>query len=135
MKNDKSSIAKYSKRQVEYRRNLLDQMPACVITKVTEDRILEACHIKPFSKCDNDEEKYDINNGIILTPTYHVLFDLGFISFNDDGTILISPFLSNMNKNRLNLIEGKQYRLLSGSSTYLEYHRKNIFNQIPDLTL
>jgi len=110
-------------------------MPSCLITNVTEDRILEACHIKPFSKCESEEEQYDVANGIVLTPTYHVLFDLGFISFKDNGTILISPFLSNMNKSRLQLIDGKTYRIPKKCSKYLEYHRKNIYNQIPDLTV
>ena len=125
----------YRKKQVKYRQELLDSMPCCIITNVTEDRILEACHIKPFSKCDNEEEQYDVANGIVLTPTYHVLFDLGFISFQDNGTILISPFLSNMNKNRLQLSDGKKYRIPQKCSKYLDYHRKYIYNQIPELTL
>ena len=47
----------YRKKQVKYRQELLDSMPQCLITNVTEDRILEACHIKPFSICDNEDEQ------------------------------------------------------------------------------
>ena len=36
-----------------------------------------------------------------MTPTYHTLFDLGFISFEDDGKLLVSPFLSNITKHGL----------------------------------
>lgn len=125
----------YRKKQVKYRQELLDSMPSCLITSVTEDRILEACHIKPFSKCENEDEQYDIANGLVFTPTYHVLFDLGFISFKDNGEILISPFLSNMNKNRLQLVESKKYRIPTKCAKYLDYHRSNIFNQIPDLNI
>ena len=50
---------------------------------------------------NNDEERYDHKNGITMTPTYHSLFDLGFISFSDNGELLVSPFLSNLNKNKL----------------------------------
>ena len=121
------------KQQSKYRHELLDKIPSCVITKVTEDRILEACHIKPFNKCD-DDEKYDVNNGLVMTPTYHSLFDLGFISFKDNGELLVSPFLSNMNKQRLNLSDNKQYRIPTNCAKYLEYHRNNVFNQIPDLS-
>lgn len=130
-KRNEDSKKDYRKKQIQYRRNLLDLMPACVITKVTEDRILEACHIKPFNKCVSDEEKYDINNGLILTPTYHLLFDLGFISFKDNGELLISPFLSNLNKTRLKLKDNTQYRIPLGCKSYLDYHRKNVFSQIP----
>lgn len=123
------------KRQAQYRRQLLDEMSCCIITKVTEDRILEACHIKPYNKCENEHEQYDVNNGIIMTPTYHVLFDLGFISFKDDGTIIISPFLSNLNKQRLNLKDNTKYMMPKGKAKYLSYHRENVFNRIPDFDI
>lgn len=129
-----SSIRAYRKKQVQYRRDLFEKMPACLITKVTEDRILEACHIKPYNKCD-ECEKYDVSNGLVFTPTYHLLFDLGFISFNDNGNILISPYLSNMNKKRLNLLENTNYRIPNDCAKYLEYHRENIYNRMPDLQI
>ena len=88
---NKDAVINRRKGQVQWRQNLLDIMPACVITKVTEDRILEACHIKPHN-ISTDKEIYDVHNALIMTPTYHKLFDLGFISFNDNGTILVSPF-------------------------------------------
>ena len=132
---DTSAPRVYRKKQVQYRHKLLDSMPNCLITGVTEDRILEACHIKPFSKCDGEDEQYDVANGLVFTPTYHVLFDLGFISFKDDGEILISPFLSNMNKNRLQLGENKKYRIPTKCAKYLDYHRTHVFNQIPDLDI
>lgn len=131
---NKDAVINRRKGQVQWRQNLLDIMPACVITKVTEDRILEACHIKPHN-ISTDKEMYDVHNGLIMTPTYHKLFDLGFISFNDNGTILVSPFLSNMNKQRLNIDDGKQYRIPKECAIYLVYHRANIYNQIPDLQL
>lgn len=129
-----SAAQTYRKKQAQYRSALLEEMPFCVITKVAEDRILEACHIKPYKFCD-ENEKYDIRNGLVMTPTYHKLFDLGFISFNDNGTILVSPFLSNINKQRLNLVDNKQYRLPPNCKTYLAYHRANVYNQIPELQI
>ena len=135
---NKKSAENRRKGQVQWRRDLLEIMPACVITKVTEDRILEACHIKPHNISlaeGKNNELTDINNGLIMTPTYHKLFDMGFISFNDNGAILISPFLSNMNKQRLNIDDGRQYRIPKACSTYLAYHRANVFNQIPDLQI
>lgn len=131
---NKNDVLNYRKKQTQYRRELLELMPACIITKVAEDRILEACHIMPYS-LSSDEEKYDVNNGLVMTPTYHKLFDMGFISFNDDGKIKVSPFLSNMNRKRLNLDENKQYRIPKDCAKYLQYHRNNIFNQVPDLHL
>lgn len=122
-------------KQGEYRQKLLENMPFCPFTKVADDRILVACHIKPFSACDNDDERYDSKNGITMTPTYHTLFDLGFISFEDDGTLLVSPFLSNITKQRLYLKDGEKLRLQTGSEKYLQYHRDNIFCKMPSITL
>lgn len=121
---------KYRKKQTKYRLELLDKMPSCLITKVSDDRLLVACHVKPYADCETDEEKYDVKNGIVLTPTYHTLFDLGFISFSPEGKLLVSPFLSNLNKQRLNLHEQTVYRLQSGTEKYMKYHREKIFNTI-----
>lgn len=132
-----SSDASENKKQVrrlkqsKYRHELLENMPFCPFTHVADDRILVACHIKPFSECDTDDERYDCKNGITMTPTYHTLFDLGFISFENDGKLLVSPFLSNVTKNRLNLRDGEHIRLQTGSDKYLEYHRNNIFCKMP----
>lgn len=122
-------------KQGKYRAALLENMPFCPFTMVADDRMLVACHIKPFSECDSDEERYDPKNGITMTPTYHTLFDLGFISFEDDGTLLVSPFLSNITKKRLQLNEGGKIRLQTGSGKYLAYHRENIFCKMPNIIL
>ncbi len=122
-------------KQGKYRQELLENMPFCPFTHVADDRILVACHIKPFSACDSDEERYDSKNGITMTPTYHALFDLGFISFEDNGKLLVSPFLSNITKQRLRLKDGQNIRLQSGSDKYLRYHRNNIFCKMPSLDL
>lgn len=122
-------------KQGKYRAALLENMPFCPFTLVADDRLLVACHIKPFSECDSDEERYDPKNGITMTPTYHTLFDLGFISFEDDGTLLVSPYLSNITRKRLALNEGSKIRLQTGSGKYLSYHREKIFCKMPSIIL
>jgi predicted restriction endonuclease len=65
----------------------------------------------------------------MLTPTYDLLFDRGFITFTDDKKIIISPWLSKMTCSKLNIAPDKQYTMLptEGRESYLEYHRKEIF--------
>ncbi len=120
---------KARKAQTKYRFDLLQKMPACVVTGVADDRLLVACHIKPYSEC-SEEEAFDINNGIIMTPTFHYMFDIGFISFKDTGELMISGFLSNLNKNRLGIKDGQLCSINKGSAKYLDYHRKNIFSRV-----
>ena len=107
-------------KQNAYRNALLENMPFCPFTMIADDRLLVACHIKPFADCESDDERYDPKNGITMTPTYHTLFDLGFISFEDDGRLLVSPFLSNITKKRLNIKDGdKMYEtFLNGDYSY-----------------
>jgi putative restriction endonuclease len=124
--------ARNHQKQREYRLSLFEKMPSCIFTLVSDDRVLQACHIKPFRSC-NENEGYDFINGITMTPTYHYLFDIGFISFKDKGELLISPYLSNMNRKRLGLNENAKYQLQKGCEIYLKYHRENIFNKMPDL--
>ncbi|MBY0244660.1 MAG: hypothetical protein K2Q03_04300 [Sphingobacteriaceae bacterium] len=64
----------------------------CRVTKTTAKELLIASHIKPWKRFDDIEKIYG-NNGLLLAPHIDKLFDAGFISFEQDGTILISPRL------------------------------------------
>ncbi|MDB5135688.1 MAG: endonuclease family protein [Mucilaginibacter sp.] len=115
--------------QGKFREKLLEQMFSCPITDVSDERLLMASHIKPWVQ-SNDKEKIDPYNGLILTPTYDKMFDQGFISFEDDGTLLISPYISPLNIKKLNLSKIKKYNIQpKGREKYLDYHRKNIFKK------
>lgn len=56
-------------------------------------RLLRASHIKPWRDCDNDE-RLDGANGIMLAPHVDAMFDLGLMSFENDGGMLIRRDLS-----------------------------------------
>ena len=115
--------------QAKYRRALLEECPFCPITMVTDDRILIASHIKPYSH-SSAEEKYDPKNGFMFTPTIDYLFDQGFITFEDNKKIMISPWLSKPTISRLGLRDQTVCTMLpiEGREIYLSYHRESIFN-------
>ena len=73
-------------------------------------------------ECDENEE-FDVENGIILTPTYHYLFDIGFISFDDQARIIVSDFLSKLNQKRLHIATGQE--------TKIKLTDKRIFKMAP----
>jgi hypothetical protein len=126
---EKEQITKARIGQGKFRESLIDEFHACIITGVADERILNASHIKPWVDSDN-KEKIDPKNGLIFTPTYDRLFDMGFISFEEDGSILVSPWLSPMNQKRLFLRPGKKYVFdIAGRKNYLQYHRDNIFKK------
>lgn len=130
-KKNKQDKEKTRALQSSYRFNLLGIMPSCVISQVADDRILIACHIKPFAKCDKKEE-FDEHNGIILTPTYHYLFDIGFISFDENANLIVSDFLSKLNQKRLHIQTGQKSYIKNTAKRqkYLQYHRDNIFQKV-----
>ena len=62
----------------------------CRITGVENPTHLVASHCKPWRDATN-EERLDGENGLLLTPTIDHLFDRGFIGFEDDGRLILSP--------------------------------------------
>ncbi len=127
---EKEQLIKARIGQGAYRQKLLEESCECIITRVNDERVLIASHIKPWTVSD-DNEKIDHNNGLVLTPTYDKLFDQGFISFENDGSILISGHISPLNLKKLTLAIGKKYVLPDSAKRreYLVYHRENIFKK------
>ena len=62
----------------------------CRITKVENPIHLVASHCKPWRDSDN-QERLNGENGLLLTPSIDHLFDRGFIGFEDNGELIISP--------------------------------------------
>lgn len=99
----------------------------CRITGVSDLRFLIASHIKPWSKC-TDDEKLDGCNGLLLSPHADRLFDRGYISFGDDGELLKSQQLSTDVLTSWGIDSvGNVGAFNDRQSVYLEVHRKTVF--------
>lgn len=101
----------------------------CRITKVDHPTHLVASHIKPWRESDN-EERLSAGNGLLLTPSIDHLFDRGFISFTDDGDVLVSPVADEVSLQRMGVLTKKPPsvgRFSSDQKYFLEYHRREIF--------
>ncbi|MFS2942465.1 HNH endonuclease [Bacteroides fragilis] len=112
--------------QGKYRDELIKIWNGCAISGFNDTRFLIASHIKPWAKSTN-HEKIDKYNGLLLLPTYDKLFDLGFISFDDKGKIIISKYLKEYEK--LGINEHIAIAIKSENIQYLRYHRDNIFKR------
>ncbi len=115
-----------------FRKLVLDRDQKCLICCASNPSILEACHLKPYSKCNNDIDRYSCENGITLCKNHHKLFDMGLITFLDDWTIQVSNSLKLDNDFDI-LIKTFEpcYKMIpqqkSPADEYLKYHRHNIF--------
>lgn len=98
----------------------------CPICGLKNDSLLIASHIKPWSK-SNSKEKVDKNNGFLFCPNHDYLFDKGFISFDNDGKLLISSALSKEDIDVLGLNKKIQLNLDTEKKEYLKWHRENIY--------
>ncbi len=114
--------------QVKYRQQLLDVFKCCPFTQIDDTKLLVASHIKPWATC-NIKEKKDPNNGFILSPLFDKLFDKGYITFTNDGKLIISDWISEENVKRIDFDKYKSelLHLSDERRLYLEYHRTHVF--------
>lgn len=100
---------------------------SCPISHVDAVELLRASHIKPWAD-STDNERLDPYNGLLLCAHVDVLFDRGWISFSNDGSILISDALSGANMKRLGINRGMALSgLIAEHEQYLDYHRDKVF--------
>jgi hypothetical protein len=113
-----------------FRDKLIKSLKSCPITGINETKILVASHIKPWAMSSN-QERLDILNGFIFTPTFDKLFDTGLISFTNEKELLISQELSkeNINKLGINAYQKIEKLPINGRENYLLYHRDKIFRR------
>ena len=116
-----------------YRSALMDYWQGrCCVTGLAVPALLRASHIKPWAKCQSDEERLDVFNGFLLAPHIDALFDGGWISFSDQGTLLISDVLSYAARVQLGVSsEWTIPNLKPGHASYLMFHRANEFRRTP----
>ena len=101
----------------------------CRLTGVDRIEHLRASHCKPWREADN-QERLDGENGLLLTPDADHLFDAGFLSFEDNGDVLVSPVahLTSMKRMGLDPADfGNVGHFSAGQRRYLSFHRESVF--------
>lgn len=112
--------------QGQFRWEVLGIEPHCRLTGVSDPQFLIAGHIKPWRMSDN-AERLDKHNGLMLSPHVDKLFDRGYISFLDDGTVLISGAAQPVMKAWLLNVSQKVGVFTAKQCKYLKWHRENVF--------
>ena len=100
----------------------------CPICGLNASSLLIASHIKPWSK-SNEMEKVDKNNGFLLCPNHDYLFDKGFISFDEEGRLLISSLLKEEDIEILGLNRKIQLDLSNEKKEYIKWHREHLYKK------
>ena len=90
--------------------------------------VLIASHIKPY-KASNEQEEFDVNNGLLLSKNLDSLFDLGYITFDSIGNILPSKVLSDDMKSYLSHFKLISEFINERRMEYMDYHRNFVFEK------
>lgn len=116
--------------QGRFRDALITYWTRCAVTGCSEKDLLRASHIKPWSK-GTVEERLGLYNGLLLAANIDAAFDAGFVSFDDEGKILISKRLSNDDAEALGIhSEMRLRRIEDGHRRNLAYHRRECFERV-----
>lgn len=109
-------------------RDIKDQSPLnrnkCSLSGCESLGFLVASHIKPWKVSDN-KERLDKFNGLLLLANLDKAFDLGFISFEENGQIIL---FSRIEKPEVLGVHNKMHvELEDGQQEYMAYHREKVF--------
>jgi putative restriction endonuclease len=103
----------------------------CRITGVENPVHLVASHCKPWRDSTN-EERLNGENGLLLTPSIDHLFDRGFIGFEDNGKLIISPVAHHPSLQRMGIDTTRVVNVggfTSSQKQFLDFHRNSVLLQ------
>ena len=125
-KTEKETLISARLGQGKFRQQLIEQWQGCAVTGFRNTRLLVASHIKPW-RASNNQERLDPNNGLLLLPNIDKAFDLGFISFENKGNVLISHELEEYEK--LGINKKMKFSINHFHEPYMAFHRNIKFKR------
>ncbi|WP_196766166.1 HNH endonuclease [Pseudomonas putida] len=123
---EREQLVKSRVGQGVFRLHVLKVEKFCRLTRVRDERFLVASHIKPWRLCTNSE-RLDGHNGLMLAPHVDKLFDRGWITFRDDGTVLVADAAKSVVAAWGVDCETNTGEFTPRQREYLMFHRSNVF--------
>ncbi len=74
----------------------------------------------------NDSERLDDNNGLLLCPNHDFLLDRGYISFTEDGRIIISREIDEKTRELFNVSNDICIGFNEMEQKYMIFHSNNV---------
>ena len=102
---DREAIIRARRGQGIFKQRVMEIEQRCRITGVTNPVHLIASHCKPWRDSDN-AERLNGENGLLLTPSIDHLFDRGFIGFEGNGNLIVSPVAHRPSLERMGIDTG-----------------------------
>jgi hypothetical protein len=122
---EREAIIRARRGQGIFKQRVMEIENRCRITGVTNSIHLIGSHCKPWRDSTN-QERVDGENGLLLTPSIDHLFDRGFIGFEGDGRLVISPVAHRPSLEKMGIRTSADVNVGSFTARqrqFLEYHR------------
>lgn len=124
--SEREAISKARVGQDRFRQSLINYWSRCAVTGCRETDLLRASHIKSWKE-SSPFEKTDPYNGLLLSPSLDVAFDTKYISFDNEGSILISKRLAAADAEALGIHPKMRLRHIEPEHRkYLSLHREQL---------
>ncbi|WP_051289863.1 HNH endonuclease [Paenibacillus massiliensis] len=123
---EKSHLIKIRIGQQWFKQSLLKREKKCSICSISDEKFLIGSHIKPW-RVANNKERLDVHNGLLLCPNHDALFDRGYISFNEQGMIMLSTSVDISSYQLMGINNGVSIKLTEEQLEYMNWHRANLF--------
>ena len=124
-------LVKTRTNQTFFRESVLSSYNStCCLTGIDIPQLLIASHIVPWA--EDKENRLNPRNGLCLNSLHDKAFDKGFISFDENYQLILSPELKKNNHKYFVDLEGKKMTLpkkFLPSLDFLKYHNERIFRQ------
>jgi hypothetical protein len=122
-----SAAVQLRSEMAEFRVNVEQIEGICRVTGVLDRRHIRPVHIKPWESCGK-QERLDGNNGLMLSPHVAHLFERGYISFADDGLLLVARQLNSTVLKRWGITTAiPAQRFGARQKGFLAWHRQHVF--------
>ena len=109
----------------EYKHIYKVEEPTCVLEKLAYP-VLIASHIKPY-RDSLEEERFDSDNGLLLSKNMDSLFDLGYITFDNEGRVVTSTRLNDKVASYVKQFKLEPMIYNEKRKEYMKYHRVKVF--------
>jgi len=123
---EKTTIIQARIGQGTFRKDAINYWKTCSFTGCNMLDLLVASHIKPW-RVSNNSERLNYFNSLLLLPNYDKLFDLGYVTVDTSGKLMLSKLLSKENISLLGIGEFDTCRISEQHKPFLEYHNQHCF--------
>jgi hypothetical protein len=105
-----------------FKEDVKNRYNKCIVSDYHKKQC-DVAHIKPFSECKSDYDRYNPNNGLLLSSDIHKQFDMYLFTIHPETfEIIINEDVEDIEDYSIYQYNKKILNINKSSSSYLKYH-------------